>query len=94
VRAGGDRQAIHEVVRHHSHAVTERVKAGTGSATELFDRLKADPAFAKVDFDGTLDPRQFVGRSPEQVAEFVAEHIEPVRKCYAGVLGMKAELHV
>ena len=41
-----------------------------------------------------LDPRQFVGRAPEQVAEFVAEHVEPVRKRYAGVLGMKAELHV
>ena len=94
VRAGGDRQVVHEIVRRHSHAVTARVKAGTGSATELFDRLKADPAFAKVDFDAALDPKQFVGRSPEQVSEFLADHIEPVRKRYASVLGMKAELHV
>ncbi len=94
VRAGGDRQAVHEVVRKHSHAVTEMVKAGTGAATELFDRLKADAAFAKVDFAAVLDPRKFVGRAPEQVAEFVADHVEPVRKRYASVLGMKADLEV
>jgi adenylosuccinate lyase len=94
VRAGGDRQTVHEVVRIHSHAVTEKVKAGTGTATELFDRLKADPAFAKVDIAAAIDPRKFVGRAPEQVAEFIADHVEPVRKRYANVLGMKAELDV
>jgi len=94
VRAGGDRQHVHEVVRQHSHAVTDRVKAGTGSPTELFDRLKADPAFAKVDFAAVLDPHHFVGRAPQQVAEFLADHVEPVRKRYASALGMKAELHV
>lgn len=94
VRAGGDRQAVHEIVRQHSHAVTARVKDGTGSPTELFDRLRAEPAFTKVDFTSVLDPRGFVGRAPEQVAEFVAEHIEPIRNRYATVLGMKAELHV
>jgi adenylosuccinate lyase len=94
VRAGGDRQAVHEVVRKHSHAVTEKVKAGTGTAAELFDRLKADPAFAKVDFAAVLEPRGFVGRAPEQVAEFVADHVEPVRKRYANVLEMKAELEI
>jgi adenylosuccinate lyase len=74
--------------------VTEKVKAGTGTATELFDRLKSDPAFAKVDFARALDPSNFVGRAPEQVAEFIADHVEPVRKRYASVLGMKAELEV
>jgi adenylosuccinate lyase len=94
VRAGGDRQTVHEIVRKHSHAVTERVKAGTGAATELFDRLRADAVFAKVDFSAVLDPRRFVGRAPEQVAEFVADHIEPVRKRYASASGMRAELDV
>jgi adenylosuccinate lyase len=94
VRTGGDRQAVHEIVRRHSHAVTEKVKAGTGSATELFERLKADPAFAKVDFAMAIDPRRFVGRAPEQVAEFIAEHVEPVRKRYVSAVGMKADLHV
>jgi adenylosuccinate lyase len=94
VQAGGDRQEVHELVRTHSHAVTARVKDGTGSAAELFDRLKAEPAFGKVDFAATLDPRQYVGRAPEQVDEFLADHVEPVRKRYAGAGGMTAELHV
>ena len=94
VRAGGDRQAVHEVVRTHSHAVTARVKAGTGSAAELFDRLRAEPAFAKVDFAGETDPRGFVGRSPEQVTEFVEMEVEPIRRRYSDKLGQKAELKV
>ena len=74
--------------------MTAKVKAGTGTAAELFDRLKADPAFAKVDFATVHRPAQFVGRAPEQVEEFIADHVEPVRKRYASVLGMKAELDV
>lgn len=94
VRAGEDRQAVHEVVRQHSHAVTARVKSGEGSPTELFDRLRNAPEFTKVDFGAALDPRQFVGRSPEQVEEFVADHVAPIRTRYASVLGKTAELHV
>jgi adenylosuccinate lyase len=94
VQAGEDRQRVHEIVRQHSHAVTAKVKDGTGSPAELFDRLKGEKAFAKVDFAAVLDPRGFVGRAPEQVAEFVEEFIEPIRTRYAGSLGMKAELSV
>ncbi len=94
VAAGADRQEAHEVIRRHSHAVTARVKDGTGTATELFDRLKADPAFAGVDFAASTDPRQFVGRSPQQVDEFLKEHVEPVRRRYAGHLGDQIELRV
>src|SRR5262249_5497291 len=65
VRAGEDRQVVHEIVRKHSHAVTARIKAGEGSPTELFDRLKATVEFAKVNFGEVTDPRQFVGRSPQ-----------------------------
>jgi adenylosuccinate lyase len=94
VRAGGDRQAVHKLIRDHSQAVTDRIKEGVGASAELFDRLKAEAAFSKVDFAAVLDPRGFVGRAPEQVAEFVAESVEPIRQRYAGALGMKAELHV
>ena len=94
VQAGGDRQEVHEVVRTHSHAVTARIKEGLGSSVELLERLKAEPAFGKVDFELLLDPRKFVGRAPEQVAEFLEEHIEPIRKRYAATMGMKAELSV
>lgn len=94
VQAGADRQEVHEVVRQHSHAVTDRIKLGEGSATELLDRLKQEASFAKVDFDAALNPRDYVGRSPEQVDEFVAGEIAPIRKRYAKVLGQTAELHV
>jgi adenylosuccinate lyase len=94
VRAGEDRQVVHEIVRQHSHAVTARVKAGEGSPRELFDRLKKEPAFEKVNFSDALDPQQFVGRSPQQVEEFIAEHVEPIRKRYQDKLGRTAELHV
>jgi len=94
VRAGGDRQDVHEVVRRHSHAVTARVKEGTGSPAELFDLLKGHPAFARVDFATLLDPRGFVGRAPEQVGEFLADEVEPIRARYAGAAGETAELSV
>ncbi len=94
VRAGEDRQVVHEIVRQHSHAVTARVKSGEGSPTELFARLKDEGVFAKVDFGELLDARQFVGRSPEQVEEFVKEYVAPIRASYVGVLGKTAELHV
>ncbi|HJZ55174.1 MAG TPA: adenylosuccinate lyase [Gemmataceae bacterium] len=94
VQAGEDRQAVHEIVRQHSHAVTDRIKEGSGLTAELLERLKAERAFAKVDFAAVLDPRGFVGRAPEQVSEFVAEYVEPIRQRYAGVIGMKAELSV
>ena len=82
------------MVRTHSHAVTARIKDGSGSSAELLDRLKAEPAFAKVDFEALLDPRGFTGRSPEQVAEFVNDHVAPIRTRYAAALGMTAELTV
>jgi adenylosuccinate lyase len=94
VQAGEDRQAVHELVRTHSHAVTAAIKEGTASSSALIERLKGEQAFAKVDFAAVLDPRGFVGRAPEQVAEFIEEHVTPIRNRYATVLGMKAELSV
>jgi len=94
VAAGADRQEVHEVIRVHSHAVTAKIKSGEGSSTELFDRLGAEPAFSGVDFNSETDPAKFVGRSPEQVDEFLAECVEPVRRHYADRLGQRAELKV
>jgi adenylosuccinate lyase len=94
VALGADRQHVHEVVRRHSHEVTDRIKEGAGTPPELFDRLRADPAFARVNFETVLDTRQFVGRSPEQVDEFIAQDVIPIRVRYRGKLGQKAELGV
>jgi adenylosuccinate lyase len=96
VQAGEDRQVVHEVVRQHSHAVTARVKSGEGTSAELLTRLRDAKEFQKIDFAAIAGqtPSEFVGRAPQQVEEFVAEHVEPVRKRYANVLGKTAELHV
>ncbi|MCS6864270.1 MAG: adenylosuccinate lyase [Gemmataceae bacterium] len=94
VQAGEDRQVVHDVVRKHSHAVTAQVKAGQGSPTELFDRLRQEPVFRNVDFAAVLDPRQFIGRCPQQVEEFLEEYVAPIRKRYQNVLGQVAELPV
>ena len=93
VKAGGDRQQLHESIRVHSHEAAAQVKQH-GKANDLIERLKADPAFAGVDIDGVLDPKAFIGRAPEQVDEFIAEVVEPVRKNYRKALNRKVELKV
>ncbi|HZL87838.1 MAG TPA: adenylosuccinate lyase [Pirellulaceae bacterium] len=93
VEAGGDRQELHEVIRRHSQAAAASVKQ-EGKPNDLLARLATDPAFAKVDVKAAMDPAQFVGRAPQQVAEFVTEVVEPIRKRYAAALGSSAELRV
>jgi adenylosuccinate lyase len=68
-KAGGDRQALHEALRTHSHAATARIREG--EANDLADRLAADPLFADVDLAAALAPDDLAGRSAEQVVEFV-----------------------
>ncbi len=93
VQAGGDRQDLHERIRVHSQAAAEQVKA-FGRPNDLLDRLKNDAAFDAVDIDALLDPRAFVGRAPEQVDEFIAEEVAPIRKRYAHLLGLAGEVNV
>jgi len=75
-------------------AVTKRIKEGLGSATELFELLQAEPIFRGVNFDAVADAKLFVGRSPEQVGEFIEAEVEPIRQRYATKLGQTAELKV
>ena len=76
VEKGGDRQHLHEKIRQHSQAAGHRVKV-EGLDNNLLELLKADPDFAKVDFDSVLEIGSFVGRAPEQVDEFLREYLEP-----------------
>ncbi len=78
VRAGGDRQEIHEVIRGHAIAAARAVK-DEGIRNDLLERLTADPAYP-VDLDSlkhAVSPTRFIGRSAEQVDEFLAEEVEP-----------------
>ena len=65
-----------------------------GKANDLLARLAADSAFAGVDFAAATDASRFVGRAPEQVDEFLAEVVEPIRKKYAAALSGDAEVRV
>jgi adenylosuccinate lyase len=93
VEAGGDRQELHERIRRHSQDAARRVKQ-EGAKNDLLERLAADDAFAKVDMQGALDPRHFVGRAPEQVDEFLAEIVEPIRARYTDRGPLGAEVKV
>jgi len=93
VAAGGDRQALHERIRCHSQDAARAVKQ-EGKPNDLLDRLAGDPAFAKVNVNAAMHPSQFVGRAPEQVDEFLAEIVEPIRRRYANSGGLSAEVSV
>ena len=93
VKAGGDRQELHERIRRHAMAAAEQVKVH-GKDNDLIDRLKRDEAFAAVDIDALLDPQAFIGRAPQQVDAFLAECVEPVRRRYKDKLGASVELNV
>ena len=81
VQAGGDRQALHERIRVHSIAASEQLKQGA-ARNDLFDRIRGDTAFPRLEFDRILDPSKYTGRSAAQVDEFVANVIDPIRRRY------------
>ena len=88
VRAGGDRQAVHEVIRVHSVEAARALKDGGADRNDLLERLATDPSFAALgvsldDLRLALDPARFVGRAPEQVGEFLAEELEPALAAHA-----------
>jgi len=93
VKAGGNRQELHEKIRLHSHAAAAQVKI-LGKPNDLVGRLKADIAFAKIDFEKVLNPEAYIGRAPQQVDEFIRSIVMPIRKKYRKELGRKVELNV
>jgi adenylosuccinate lyase len=80
VKAGGDRQRLHEVIRVHSLAVSQAVTE-RGATNDLLARLGSDPAFRALGIAAhpdELDPAQYVGRAPEQVDHFLDEVLPTV----------------
>ncbi|QDV78677.1 adenylosuccinate lyase [Botrimarina mediterranea] len=93
VKAGGDRQDLHEKIRQHSQAAGAVVKQ-QGGANDLLDRLRKDDAFKAVDLGSIADPSQLVGRAPQQVDEFLAEVVASIRERYADRAAEGEELRV
>jgi adenylosuccinate lyase len=93
VRAGGDRQALHERIRRHARAAAEQVKLH-GRENNIMALLAADPAFARVNLRTAIDPHRFIGRAPQQVDAFLREYVNPIRRRYRAALGKDAALEV
>lgn len=95
VKAGGDRQELHEKIRRLSMEAGRSIKE-EGKENDLLERIAADPAFKLPPeaLKKTLEPKRYIGRSAEQVEEYLREVVTPVLKEYEAVLGEKAEIQV
>jgi adenylosuccinate lyase len=94
VKAGADRQDVHEVIREQSMVAIKAYKSGETGEIDLLDRLQTTSAFASVDMESALNAADYIGRSSEQVDEFIASQVDPVRQRYPNLLRQNAELHV
>ncbi|MFR3069973.1 MAG: adenylosuccinate lyase, partial [Enterocloster sp.] len=95
VKAGGDRQELHERIRQLSMEAGKNVKE-KGLDNNLLELIAADSAFglSLEELKKAMEPSRYVGRAPEQVEEFLEEVIRPVLKENASLLGMTVEINV
>ena len=95
VKRGGNRQELHEKIREHSMAAGAVVKQ-EGKENDLVDRIANDPAFGmtKEMIEDILEPKNFVGRAPQQTEEFITEVVKPVLDANSDLLGLTAEINV
>ena len=95
VKAGGDRQELHERIRELSMVAGKRVKQ-EGLDNNLLELIAADPMFGVTleELQAKLDPIKYVGRSKEQVEEYLAEVIKPILDANADDLGLTAQINV
>jgi len=79
VKAGGDRQELHEKIRVYSMEAAREVKE-KGNENDLIERIAKDEAFGLdiTKLNQVLDPKNYIGRSKEQVEEFIEFHVKPV----------------
>jgi adenylosuccinate lyase len=95
VKAGGDRQELHERIRQHSMAAGRVVKE-EGKENDLLLRIANDSAFGMTyeQLLSIMKPENFVGRAPQQTEEYIKEYVEPVLNENRDILGMKADINV
>ena len=95
VKAGGDRQELHERIRELSMEAGKNVKV-EGRDNNLLELIAADPAFNLTleELQKTMDPKKYVGRAKEQTETFVFKVVKPVLDAHKEMLGMTAEINV
>jgi len=95
VKAGGDRQEIHETIRVHSMEASKKVKI-EGKENDLIERILNDDSLKmdKSKFMEMLDPKNFIGFAPIQTEEFVQNEAQPILDKYSDLIGLEADLKV
>ena len=95
VKAGGNRQKLHEKIRKYSMETITRVKE-KGAGNDFMERIKRDEDFAKIKdkFVDILNPKNFIGRAPKQVTEYNTEVAKPLLRKFKKLLGIKIEFRV
>ena len=95
VKAGGDRQELHERIRELSMEAGRNVKV-EGKDNNLLELIAADPAFNLTleELQKTMDPKKYAGRAKEQTESFIAKVVNPVLDSHKEMLGMTAEINV
>ena len=95
VKAGGDRQELHERIRELSMEAGRTVKV-EGKDNDLLERIAADPAFNLTieELRKSMEPSRYVGRAKEQTVTFIEKTVQPVLDAHKDMLGMTAEINV
>ena len=95
VKAGGNRQELHERIRVLSMQAAKRVKED-GKDNNLIELIRADKLFAPVHgkLDDILNANKFIGRAPSQVVEFIQNEVDPILKDNGGLLGKQSSISV
>ena len=95
VKAGGDRQELHERIRELSMEAGRTVKV-EGKDNDLLERIAADPAFNLTieELQKSMNPSRYVGRAKEQTTAFITKTVQPVLDAHKEMLGMTAEINV
>ena len=95
VKAGGDRQELHERIRELSMEAGRNVKV-EGKDNNLLELIAADPAFNLTleELQKTMNPKKYVGRAKEQTEAFITKVVNPVLDSHKEMLGMTAEINV
>ena len=95
VKAGGDRQEIHEVIRVHSMEASKKVKE-EGKENDLIERILNDDSLKldKSKLKEVLDPKNFIGFAPIQTEEFIANEVQPIIDANSELIGLESDLKV
>ena len=95
VKKGGDRQALHELIRQLSVETAKEMKT-TGCSNNLIEKIEKTPGFGltKEELNDIIRPEQFTGRSKEQTEEYLRDYVKPLLNKYEDLLGVDVTISV